>query len=664
MLARSRCDTLISSPQTTQKPTRRRRLAPSPCLLPPPPPPSPKKKKQRSEHNDGALSTLEEIDLHQEGLTRLGPRLRRACPKLQHLSLSGNALGRLSPGETRGLRSLKTLGLALNCLRRFPPRAALAGLESLKRLDLTGNFLGASALLGLGRQLGCLPRLAELWLMGNPCVSALGRAAAAEAAAAAAAAAQGGQDGGARGRRSQNDGEQGDGRNVDDAYRACVVLALPHLVRLDGEPVSASARLAARRAERFVARALRRAAADEAEAEAAAAARRGDASTLAAALEASILAGEEHPETVALYGPGDAAVEDETSESEEEGEGGSAEGKQSGLLLPPPPPVPAAAAAAAAVAVAARRRPHRRPRILETGTKDPETGELRRPWCPATRLLDLRDQRRQLVEAAAARRDKPRGDGASAAAAAAAASLFADPLARRERREALPPLPDQDPGTGETLPLRNEGRWRFSLDVVPAAVAGTAAAAAAAAPAPRRNGCLAAASAAPSSAPAAARPPGDVELELELDVDVGRYVDTAHMSLEVLPRAVRLLVRGRLLQLRLPAEVRADAAAARRSAATGRLRVALPLERPWGRGAGEDPTLLHPRSVWGEEEGAKKGVMGKGPAKEEVLRPKRRAAVVAVAAAAAASASRGDAERERDTGGDNDDDDDRPPPLL
>ena len=56
---------------------------------------------QRAEHNDGLLSTLEEVALHQLGLTRI-ERLGRLCPKLKILYLQNNLISRLE-----GLHKLK-----------------------------------------------------------------------------------------------------------------------------------------------------------------------------------------------------------------------------------------------------------------------------------------------------------------------------------------------------------------------------------------------------------------------------------------------------------------------------------------------------------------------------------------------------------------------------
>lgn len=64
---------------------------------------------------------------------------------------------------------------------------------------------------------------------------------------------------------------------------------------------------------------------------------------------------------------------------------------------------------------------------------------------------------------------------------------------------------------------------------------------------------------------------------LQLDVAFGRYLDTSAIQADVQPTFVRLLARGRLLQLALPVEVRPDAAVAQRSKTTGNLLVTMPL---------------------------------------------------------------------------------------
>lgn len=64
---------------------------------------------------------------------------------------------------------------------------------------------------------------------------------------------------------------------------------------------------------------------------------------------------------------------------------------------------------------------------------------------------------------------------------------------------------------------------------------------------------------------------------LQLDVAFGRYLDTSAIQADVQPRCVRLLAKGRLLQLALPEEVAPDAAVAQRSKVTGNLLITMPL---------------------------------------------------------------------------------------
>jgi protein TilB len=64
---------------------------------------------------------------------------------------------------------------------------------------------------------------------------------------------------------------------------------------------------------------------------------------------------------------------------------------------------------------------------------------------------------------------------------------------------------------------------------------------------------------------------------LLLDVAFGRFLDTSAIQADVQPTYVRLLAKGRLLQLHLPAEVAPDASVAQRSRVTGNLLVTMPL---------------------------------------------------------------------------------------
>lgn len=128
--------------------------------------------------------------------------------------------------------------------------------------------------------------------------------------------------------------------------------------------------------------------------------------------------------------------------------------------------------------------------IPETGCTD-KNGQLRRPWCPATRMLEHREQATTAAQATGLRRrgqegrtleDASRGGGSVAS--------VRPPLAE------LPPLSE-----GEPLCQRNDGDWEFSLDE-------------------SADGRM-----------------------IVLEVDVGRFLDTSLIKPDVQPRHVRLLIK-------------------------------------------------------------------------------------------------------------------------
>lgn len=65
-----------------------------------------------------------------------------------------------------------------------------------------------------------------------------------------------------------------------------------------------------------------------------------------------------------------------------------------------------------------------------------------------------------------------------------------------------------------------------------------------------------------------------------LQVSVGKYMDTSLIRADVQPTFVRLLIKGKLLQLVLPCEVKPDASSAQRSSATGALLLTMPKQDP------------------------------------------------------------------------------------
>uniref|UniRef100_A0A383WCJ9 Dynein axonemal assembly factor 11-like CS domain-containing protein n=1 Tax=Tetradesmus obliquus TaxID=3088 RepID=A0A383WCJ9_TETOB len=156
--------------------------------------------------------------------------------------------------------------------------------------------------------------------------------------------------------------------------------------------------------------------------------------------------------------------------------------------------------------------------VAETGFVD-EAGELRRPWCPATRILEHREMEKANREAETAR-----------------SAAQKDPLAQPApppKLEDFPPLPED----GRVL-QRNEGKWHFTLEE------------------------------------------SEDGASLVLDVAVGKYLDTSLIKADVQPRLARLIIKGRLLQLVLPVEVKPDSSVAQRSAASGHLVLTMPKEEP------------------------------------------------------------------------------------
>ena len=129
--------------------------------------------RRRSEHNDGLVSTLEELALHQEELETIGPVLGRTCGRtLRILLLQNNCLGpTLFERETRMLKQLVYLNLALNNLTALGDRpGVLSRCEFLEKLDLTLNFVDVDALEDVVDELAQLRSLRELFLLGNPCM--------------------------------------------------------------------------------------------------------------------------------------------------------------------------------------------------------------------------------------------------------------------------------------------------------------------------------------------------------------------------------------------------------------------------------------------------------------------------------------------------------------
>ncbi|EIE23977.1 outer arm dynein light chain 1 [Coccomyxa subellipsoidea C-169] len=163
---------------------------------------------------------------------------------------------------------------------------------------------------------------------------------------------------------------------------------------------------------------------------------------------------------------------------------------------------------------------------------DPESAAqmMRRPWCPATRVLEHREMKQLNADAEEQRR-------------ASQAKFFGDHSPSKPYRHDFPPLqactePLNTPHEGSSILQKNEGQWEFALEE-------------------SRDG-----------------------LSIHLDVEVGRFLDSSLIKADVQPRHVRLLIKGHLLQLALPVEIKPGASAAQRSATTGNLLLIMPKEDP------------------------------------------------------------------------------------
>ena len=82
--------------------------------------------RRRSEHNEGELSTLEEISLHQFDIEKI-ENLDKYCRKLKILYLQNNVIPRME--NLSRLKDLEYLNLALNNVTKIEN---IEGCESLK----------------------------------------------------------------------------------------------------------------------------------------------------------------------------------------------------------------------------------------------------------------------------------------------------------------------------------------------------------------------------------------------------------------------------------------------------------------------------------------------------------------------------------------------------
>lgn len=116
--------------------------------------------RKKAEHNEGEISTLEELSLHQHDIERI-ENLDKWCRQLRILYLQSNLIPKIE--NVGRLKKLEYLNLALNNVEVIEN---LEGCESLQKLDLTVNFVGELTSL---ESLKDLCHFRELYLTGNPC---------------------------------------------------------------------------------------------------------------------------------------------------------------------------------------------------------------------------------------------------------------------------------------------------------------------------------------------------------------------------------------------------------------------------------------------------------------------------------------------------------------
>ncbi|KAJ3286237.1 Protein tilB [Rhizoclosmatium sp. JEL0117] len=149
--------------------------------------------RRRAEHNDGELSTLKEVTLHQFDIEKI-ENLDVYCRHLEILYLQNNQINKIE--NLHKLKELQYLNLALNNIKKIEN---LEKCESLRKLDLTVNFVSDPLDL---ESLKDNIMLRDLFLVGNPCTQV-------------------------------------------DGYREFAIVTLPQLKMLDGKEIEKSERIAA-----------------------------------------------------------------------------------------------------------------------------------------------------------------------------------------------------------------------------------------------------------------------------------------------------------------------------------------------------------------------------------------------------------------------------------
>jgi len=119
--------------------------------------------RKRAEHNDGVLPDLEEIALHQQELEKI-ENIEACCRHIRILLLQNNIIPKME--GLNKLKELEYLNLALNNIEMIE---GIEGCESLKKLDLTVNFVAIESLEESVYNLKANIMLEDLYLTGNSC---------------------------------------------------------------------------------------------------------------------------------------------------------------------------------------------------------------------------------------------------------------------------------------------------------------------------------------------------------------------------------------------------------------------------------------------------------------------------------------------------------------
>lgn len=119
--------------------------------------------RKRAEHNEGMLSTLEEVTLHQQDLKKISG-LDIYCRHLKILYLQNNLIEKME--GLNKLVELEYLNMAVNSVSKIE---GVKRCESLNKLDLTLNFIDVEDLKESLENLEWCPNMTEIYLTGNPC---------------------------------------------------------------------------------------------------------------------------------------------------------------------------------------------------------------------------------------------------------------------------------------------------------------------------------------------------------------------------------------------------------------------------------------------------------------------------------------------------------------